>query len=149
MTHTLWSAPAPPPIRQLWPQARQIAAVRIHSQARREQSKPRADELHLYLICGPRTAKPLGPRRLMGLIRSHWGIENRLHHVKDRTFKEDQQRVRVGDGPVVLTWLRSIASCVLYNTKNRRLRGASMPEKRNILCAKPRFAFRILTSCGK
>lgn len=123
--------------------------MHIHNQARREQSKPRADELHLYLICGPRSAKPFAPRKLLGLIRKHWGIENRFHHVKDRTFKEDQQRVHVGDGPVVLAWLRSIASCVLYNTKNRRLKGAYMPEKRNILCAKTGLAFRLLTSCGR
>jgi len=82
------------------------------------------------------------------LIRKHWGIENRFHHVKDRTFHEDQQRVRVGDGPTILTWIRSIVSCLLYNTKNKRLKNAYMPEKRNILCAKPARAFRILTSCG-
>jgi len=108
----------------------------------------RADELHLYLITGPNRRRPLPPQKLLALIRKHWGIENRFHHVKDRSFKEDQQRVRVGDGPVVLTWIRSIVACLLYNTKNRRLKNAYMPEKRNILCAHTRIARRILTSCA-
>ncbi|MBN9517444.1 ISAs1 family transposase [bacterium] len=37
--------------------------------------------------------------RLLGLIRSHWGIENGLHHVRDETFREDRCRVRRGDTP--------------------------------------------------
>ena len=27
-------------------------------------------------------------------VRGHWGIENRLHHVRDRTLKEDASRIR-------------------------------------------------------
>ena len=102
----------------------------------------------MYLITGPRESRPLPARRLLSLIRKHWGIENRFHHVKDRTFREDEQRVRSGDGAVALTWIRSIISCLLYNAKTKRLRGAYMPEKRNILCAHPRLAFRLITFCG-
>lgn len=27
-------------------------------------------------------------------VRGHWGIENRLHHVRDRTLREDASRIR-------------------------------------------------------
>jgi len=30
-------------------------------------------------------------------IRGHWGIENRLHWVKDRVFDEDRSRIRKGN----------------------------------------------------
>lgn len=30
------------------------------------------------------------------IVRSHWGIENRLHHVRDRSMKEDECRSWVG-----------------------------------------------------
>ncbi|WP_405747251.1 ISAs1 family transposase [Streptomyces sp. NBC_01525] len=36
-------------------------------------------------------------------IRGHWGIENLLHHVRDRTFREDASKVRTGTCPA--PWL--------------------------------------------
>ena len=32
-------------------------------------------------------------------IRGHWGIENLLHHVRDRTLREDNSNVRTGTLP--------------------------------------------------
>jgi hypothetical protein len=54
----------------------------------------------------------LGPHRapatrLLVLARGHWGIENRLHRVKDMVHGEDACRVRTRDGPEVLAGLRS------------------------------------------
>ncbi|TMQ32007.1 MAG: transposase, partial [Planctomycetota bacterium] len=37
-------------------------------------------------------------RRLLELTRGHWGIENRLHYVRDVTLGEDGCRVRKGSG---------------------------------------------------
>lgn len=48
-----------------------------------------------------------GPARLGELIRRHWGIENRLHHVRDVTFGEDASRVRCGSSPQVMAALRN------------------------------------------
>ena len=30
-------------------------------------------------------------KRLMGAVRGHWGVENRLHFLKDRWWDEDRQ----------------------------------------------------------
>lgn len=49
------------------------------------------------------------PQQLATFIRGHWGIENRLHYVRDVTFGEDASRVRTGDGPRVLACLRNVA----------------------------------------
>jgi hypothetical protein len=46
-------------------------------------------------------------RRLLGLTRGHWGIENRLHYVRDVTLGEDQSRVRKGSAPQVLAAVRN------------------------------------------
>lgn len=46
---------------------------------------------------------------LLALIRGHWGIENRLHYVKDETLGEDRCRVRTGSSPEVLSLLRNVA----------------------------------------
>ena len=40
-------------------------------------------------------------RRLLSLSRGHWGIENRLHWVRDVTFDEDRSQVRTGAAPQV------------------------------------------------
>ena len=34
------------------------------------------------------------PKELLRVIRNHWGIENSLHHVKDRSWDEDAHTLR-------------------------------------------------------
>ena len=46
-------------------------------------------------------------RRLLGLARCHWGIENKLHYVRDTTLGEDHCRVRKGSAPQVLAAVRN------------------------------------------
>jgi predicted transposase YbfD/YdcC len=49
------------------------------------------------------------PIDLQTWIRRHWHIENRLHHVKDVTFREDQHQARTANGPAVIATLRNTA----------------------------------------
>ena len=44
---------------------------------------------------------------MLGWTRGHWGIENRLHYVRDVTMGEDANRTRTGTGPQVLAALRN------------------------------------------
>ena len=46
-------------------------------------------------------------RRLLGLTRGHWGIENGSHYVRDETLGEDRCRVRTGNAPQVLAAIRN------------------------------------------
>ena len=46
---------------------------------------------------------------LLGWTRGHWGIENRLHYVRDVTMGEDADRTRSGSAPQVLAALRNAA----------------------------------------
>lgn len=39
------------------------------------------------------------PAELAAWIRGHWGTENLLHHVRDRTFREDDSKIRTGALP--------------------------------------------------
>jgi predicted transposase YbfD/YdcC len=52
-------------------------------------------------------------------IRAHWGIENRVHWVRDVTFSEDLSQIRTGRGPAVMAILRNLAISL------HRLTGAS------------------------
>jgi hypothetical protein len=59
--------------------------------------------------------------RLLGLARGHWGIENKLHYVRDETLGEDRCRVRKGAGAQVLAAIRNVAVHLLgaINPKNK------------------------------
>lgn len=50
---------------------------------------------------------------LLALSRGHWGIENRLHYVRDVTFGEDASQVRTGAGPQALAALRNVVLTLL------------------------------------
>jgi predicted transposase YbfD/YdcC len=47
------------------------------------------------------------PGLLAGWLQDHWGIENRVHHVRDVTHGEDASRIRTGTGPQLLAALRN------------------------------------------
>jgi predicted transposase YbfD/YdcC len=59
------------------------------------------------------TAEKAGPAQLLALSRAHWGIENRLHYVRDVTCREDQARTNAGHAPQVLAALRNTALTVI------------------------------------
>ena len=48
-------------------------------------------------------------KTLLKWNRGHWGIENRLHWVRDETFGEDRCRVRTRAAPQVLAAIRNLA----------------------------------------
>ena len=51
--------------------------------------------------------------RLLELWRGHWGIENRLHWVRDVVFGEDLSQVRTGSAPQLLAALRNLVAGML------------------------------------
>jgi predicted transposase YbfD/YdcC len=51
--------------------------------------------------------------RLLGIVRAHWGIENKVFHVRDQTMGEDACRVRKRSAPVVLATIRNVVLGVM------------------------------------
>lgn len=110
----------------------------------REGLAPRAAEHHFYATSLP--AWRAGLARLRRLVRGHWAIENRLHHVKDRTWLEDRHWVGSPRTGALVTMLRSLA-CGLLQTA--RLPGLSpkahCPERIEHLNRHPRRALKLVT----
>lgn len=79
--------------------------------------------------------------RLLGLIRSHWEIENRLHYVRDVTLGEDGCRVRTGSSPQVLAAIRNTAVYLLEGVE-----AASKAAALRRFAAHPDEALRLLTA---
>jgi predicted transposase YbfD/YdcC len=57
--------------------------------------------------------------QLAAIIRGHWGIEDRLHWVRDMDFDEDRSQIRTASGPRIMASLRNLAITIL------RLAGAA------------------------
>lgn len=53
------------------------------------------------------------PATLAAWVQGHWGIENRLHWVRDVTFDEDRSQVRSGNSPRVMATLRNTTISLL------------------------------------
>lgn len=53
------------------------------------------------------------PATLAAWVQGHWGIENRLHWVRDVTFDEDRSQIRTGNAPQVMASLRNTAISLL------------------------------------
>jgi predicted transposase YbfD/YdcC len=70
----------------------------------RETAAKTTSETAYYLL-----SAPLPPERFNEVVRSHWGVENRLHWRLDVVMNEDQDRSRLGNGPHNLAVLRQMA----------------------------------------
>ena len=66
--------------------------------------------------------------QLLHAVRSHWGIENKVHWVLDIAFREDDSRIRKGNGAENFAVLRHIALNLLRREKTvkRSLKGKRM-----------------------
>lgn len=90
-----------------WPGVRQVCrVVRI----RTEKGKTSTETAFLVTSLTKEQARP---EDLLRLSRAHWGIENRLHCVRDVALREDACRVRRGAGPQLLAALRNtVLTCI-------------------------------------
>jgi hypothetical protein len=77
--------------------------------------------------------------RMLALVRGHWGIENRLHYVRDEALGEDRCRVRKGSGPQALAAVRNVAVYLLG-----RVNPANKAAATRRLAARPWEALALL-----
>jgi predicted transposase YbfD/YdcC len=59
------------------------------------------------------TVTQASPAQLAAIIRGHWGIEDRLHWVRDMDFDEDRSQVRTASGPRIMASLRNLVIAIL------------------------------------
>ncbi len=79
---------------------------------------------------------PPDAARLLGLVRGHWGIENRCHWVMDVVFAEDQSRIRSGHAAKNMSLLRRLTHNLLQTSPE--LSGKSVRSKRLAAALNPK-----------
>ena len=95
----------------------------------------------VYLICSlPMTDAQ--PEVVAAWLQGHWGIENRLHWVRDVVFDEDRHQLRTGNGPKVMAALRNLAISLIRLFHGT---GTSIASTTRSLSRQPKRAIRLLT----
>ena len=82
-----------------------------------------------------------GPQSLLALSRGHWGIENRLHYVRDVTKASDRSRIRTGHAPQLLAACRNLAITLIHRSGSSHIAAS-----RRSFSYHPRTAFDLLLS---
>lgn len=107
-------------IKTNWCGAQTIICVKRQRKTKKETSVTHSYYLSSMLSSAQEFAKG---------IRHHWGIENRLHYVKDVTLKEDESRIRSGNAPQILSLIRNLVINVA------RINGENSVKKFTRQCA--------------
>lgn len=94
-----------------WPQLRSV--IRIKSE--RHVGQTVSHQYRYYISSLPNDAE-----HLLQVKRSHWAIENGLHWVLDIAFREDDSRVRKGNGARNLALFRHMAVNLLKKEKTAK-----------------------------
>ena len=128
-----------------FPGSAQVAQVRRTRtvkgrKAKTAKASSRSVEV-VYLICSlPMTDAQ--PETVAAWIRGHWGIENRLHWVRDVVFDEDHHQLRTRNGPEIMAALRNLAISLIRLTYGTRTAIASTTRS---LSRRPKRAISLLT----
>jgi predicted transposase YbfD/YdcC len=111
-SHLVMNAPAG--VRALFPPAEQVARVirtrTVTSWLNDGHTRTRVTRTGtetVYLVI-TMTARQAAPAHIATYTRRHWGIENKVHWVRDVTFREDSSQVRTGSRPRILATLRNL-----------------------------------------
>jgi len=116
-----------------WPHVGQVCAVVREVTRKGETSRETA-----YAVTSL-TPERAPPARLQATWRGHWGIENRLHWVRDVTLGEDKSQVRTGAAPQAMAAVRNTAIAVV-----RRAGYANVAEGLRHFAAHPDHALAAL-----
>ena len=90
------------------------------------------------------------PDRLGALVREHWGIENRLHHPKDRTWLEDRHWVGNKRTGAIVTMPRSVACGMVRKASFKGLSPkAFCPERIEFFTRRPGRAVALVLGAAR
>ncbi len=99
----------------------------------RKTHRHRGDRLHTEVVYAVTSLSSTDahPNQIAAWLRAHWGIENKLHHVRDVTFDENRSHNRTAGGPQVMATLRNLAISLLRLNEEPNIASARRHHARN------------------
>ena len=119
-----------------FPGVRFVAQVRREVEYKKDGRQRKPETVYLLTSLPPEVATP---QRLLRLNRSYWGIENRVHWVRDVALDEDHSRIRKGSLPRLLAAFANLAISIL-----RLLRTTNIKRRMRQLHLDPNGAVALL-----
>jgi hypothetical protein len=103
-------------------------------------------ETETVFVLTSRAVAQLDADALAAALRAHWGIENALHHRRDRTYDEDRCQLQNRGTAQVLASLRNLAITARHHLapRRKRQRSRTLPQMHRHLAAKPGSAIALL-----
>lgn len=77
----------------------QVAQLRRTTWRKKSKDSPRKKSVEIVYLITSADYHAAPPATLATWVRQHWGIENKLHHVRDVTYDEDRSQIRTGNAP--------------------------------------------------
>jgi len=118
---------APEHIRKRFPHARQVALVERYvtrtvrvKKGKRWIRQQRRSAVAVFIITSL-SSREAGPEHIAAYVRGHWTIENKVHWVRDVTFREDSSQVRTGPLPRVMATFRNLAIGLIRQAGHRKI----------------------------
>jgi predicted transposase YbfD/YdcC len=118
---------APDHVKERFPHARQVALIEryvtrfIRVRKGNRWAKKAVKSAVAVFVITSMDAREAGPEHLSGYVRGHWTIENKVHWVRDVTFREDSSRVRTGPRPRIMATLRNLAIGLIRQAGYRKI----------------------------
>lgn len=78
---------------------------------------------------------------MLGYVRGHWGIENKLHWSLDVSFREDESRIRIGHAAENVSRIRRLALNLLRQDKSTKV---GIKAKRLKACLEEDYLLKLL-----
>jgi predicted transposase YbfD/YdcC len=85
------------------------------------------------------SAREAAPEHLAAYVRGHWSIENKIHWVRDVTFREDASQVKTSSRPRIMATLRNLVIGLIRQAGYTKIAATIRKIKTD-----PRLLFRIL-----
>ncbi|MGH3231113.1 MAG: ISAs1 family transposase [Streptosporangiaceae bacterium] len=116
-------------IRALFPHARQVFLIERYvtrkvRKRKRNSRKYKTTEVRsavAALCITSLSAREASPEHLAGYVRGHWSIENKIHWVRDVTYREDSSQIRTGSTPRIMVTLRNLAVGLIRQAGHTRI----------------------------
>lgn len=116
------------------------SVIKISSEVEEKSTGKRTKETRWYI-----SSLGLNPEQALSSVRSHWQIES-MHWVLDMTFREDESRIRRGNGALMFNVFRKVA---LNLFKQDTTKKASLARKKKMAALDDEYRSTLIESVVK